>query len=230
LRVFTWNILDGGVGRLDRITSVLRQVDADVVALEEANDRHGAEWLAAALGMELVYGEANGPFAVAWLSRLPVVRTENHRVPVLDKTLLEIEVDGLQLFATHLSAGRAPKDEPGRVAEVEAILERVGGDDCVLVGDFNSAHPGDKVGVAPPEEDAPPGYVSRRPIELVLEHGFVDCFRTLHPDERGWTYTSERPWARLDFVFATRGLDVRRCDVLASAGDASDHLPVVAEL
>jgi endonuclease/exonuclease/phosphatase family metal-dependent hydrolase len=230
LRIVTWNILDGGVGRLDRIASVLRQADADVVALQEANDRGGVERLAARLGMELAYGEANSPFAVAWLSRLPVVRSQNHRVPALDKTLLEVEVGGLRLFAAHLSAGRFRDDEPWRVAEVEAILERVGNDDCVLVGDFNSAHPDDVVGVAPPEEHAPPGYVSRRPIELVLEHGFVDCFRTLQPEERGWTYTSARPWARFDFVFAARGLDVTRCEVGASAGNASDHFPVVADL
>jgi endonuclease/exonuclease/phosphatase family metal-dependent hydrolase len=230
LRVVTWNILDGGAGRLDRIASVLRHVDADVVALQEANDRDLAERLAVVLGMELVYGEANSPFAVAWLSRLPIARSENHRLPVLGKTLLEVEVVGLRLFATHLSAGRAPKDEPRRVSEVEAILERVGDGQCMLVGDFNSAHPGDEVGLAPAEEHAPPGYVSRRPIDLVLEHGFVDCFRALHPDERGWTFTSAQPWARFDFVFATPGLDVRSCDVLASAGNASDHFPVVAEV
>jgi endonuclease/exonuclease/phosphatase family metal-dependent hydrolase len=180
--------------------------------------------------MELVHGEANSPFAVAWLSRLPVERAENHRVPALDKTLLEVEIGGLRLFATHLSAGRAPRAEPRRVAEVDAILERVAGNECVLVGDFNSTHPGDEVGVPPAGEHAPSGYVSRRPIELILERGLVDCFRTLHPDERGWTYTSEQPWARFDFVFAAPGLDVRRCDVLASAGNASDHFPVVADL
>jgi endonuclease/exonuclease/phosphatase family metal-dependent hydrolase len=230
LRVVTWNILDGGAGRLDRIATVLRQVDPDVVALQEANDRDGAEQLAAALGMALVYGEANSPFAVAWLSRLPVARSENHRVRVLDKTLLEVEVSGLRLFATHLSAGRAPRHEPGRVAEVEAILERVGGAECVLVGDFNSTHPADEIGTRPPRRDVPSGYVSRRPIELLLERGFVDCFRALHPEARGWTYTSERPWARFDFVFATGGLDVRRCELIASAGNASDHLPAFADL
>src|SRR5262249_43434991 len=79
LRIVTWNVLDGGAGRLDAIEDVLRGVDADLIALQEANDRVGVERLAAALGTELVYGEANSPFAVAWLSRLPVTRSENHR-------------------------------------------------------------------------------------------------------------------------------------------------------
>ena len=75
-------------------------------------DRAAVETLGARLGMEVVYGEANSEFAVAWLSRVPVARAENHRLPVLEKTLLEIEVDGRRLFATHLSAGRTRADEP----------------------------------------------------------------------------------------------------------------------
>jgi endonuclease/exonuclease/phosphatase family metal-dependent hydrolase len=227
VRLVTWNILDGGAGRIDAIARVLRDADPDLVALQEANDRAGAAELASALEMALVYGEANSAYAVAWLTRLPLARSQNHRLAALDKTLLEVEVDGLRLFATHLSAGRAPEDEPRRIAEVAAILERIGGVDGVLVGDFNATHPGDATGAPPVEEDAPGGYVSRRPVELVLEHGFVDCFRTLHPDERGWTYTSEHPWARFDFVFA-RALRPRSCRVVGTT--ASDHFALVAEL
>ena len=222
----TWNILDGGAGRLDAIARVLCEANPDLVALQEANDRAGAARLASSLEMELVYGEANNAFAVAWLSRLPVERTQNHRLAVLDKTLLEIEAGGLRLFATHLFAGRAPEDEPRRVAEVEAILDRIGGAGGMLVGDFNSTHPSDATGAPPAEEDAPGGYVSRRPVEIVLEHGFVDCFRALHA-ERGWTYTSEHLWARFDFVFA-RGLRPRSCRVVET--DASDHFALVAEV
>jgi endonuclease/exonuclease/phosphatase family metal-dependent hydrolase len=227
LRILTWNILDGGCGRLDAIARVLREHDADLVALQEANDRAGAERLASTLGLELVYGEANSPYAVAWLSRLPVARTHNHRLPELAKTLLEVEVAGLRLFATHLSAGRAPEDEPNRVHEVEAILERVGGGDCVLVGDFNAVGPGDETGTPPPEEEVPPRFVSRRPIELLLAAGLVDCFRSLHPAERGWTYTSTQPWARFDHAFA-RGVRPRTCRVVETT--ASDHFALVAEL
>jgi endonuclease/exonuclease/phosphatase family metal-dependent hydrolase len=225
LRVLTWNIWNGGVGRLDAIERVLREQDADVVALQEANDRAAVETLAAALDMQLVYGEANSEFAVAWLSRLPVGRAENHRLPVLEKTLLEVEVAGRRLFATHLSAGRTKADEPRRVAEVEAVLARVGDGD-LLAGDFNAVHPGDEVGTAPSEEHAQSDYVSRRPIELVLEAGFVDCFRELHPSCRGWTYLAWHPWARLDYLFA-RG-PAHSCEVVET--QASDHFALVAEL
>jgi exodeoxyribonuclease III len=224
LRLVTWNIWNGGEGRLDAIERVLRDQRADVVALQEANDRTAAESLAEALAMELVYGDANSEYAVAWLSRLPVVESRNHRLPVLEKTLLEVEVAGLRLCTTHLAAGRLREDEPQRIAEAEAILAEIGTTADVLVGDFNAVHPGDEIGTPPAEEKLE--HVSRRPIELVLASGFLDSFRELHPGDRGWTYIAWRLWARLDYVFARRLPS--SCEVVET--DASDHLALVAEL
>jgi exodeoxyribonuclease-3 len=223
VRVLTWNIWNGGEDRLDAIERVLRQEDPDIVALQEANDREAVETLGSRLGMEVVYGDASSAFAVAWLTRLPVTGMRNHRLSVLEKTLLEVQVDGRQLFATHLSAGRTKAHEPHRVAEAEAILAIVGDAD-LLVGDFNAVHPGDDIGLPPPAEEL--DHVSRRPIELVLDAGFVDCYRELHPGERGWTYLSWHPWARLDYVFARR--IPRSCDVVVTP--ASDHFALVADL
>jgi endonuclease/exonuclease/phosphatase family metal-dependent hydrolase len=205
---------------------VLRAQNADLVALQEANHPLAVETLAEALGMQAVYGDANSPFAVAWLSRVPIERSENHRLPILEKTLLEIEVASLRLFATHLSAGRTIEDEPRRDSEMLAVLERAAGGQ-LLVGDFNAVHPEDEVGTPPPEEALE--HVSRHPIELALEAGFTDCFRTLNPDDRGWTYLASHPWARLDYVFAN-GLEPTACRVVTEAGEASDHFPVVADL
>ena len=203
---------------------MLRKQDVDLVALQEVTDRGAVEALGARLGMEVVYGEANSEFSVAWLSRLTVARAQNHRLPQLEKTLLEIEVESRRLFATHLSAGRTRADEPRRIAEVEAILEHVGEGD-VLVGDFNAVHPDDEVGAPPPEEHAPADYVSRRPVELVLEAGFTDCFRALNSSERGWTYLAWHPWARLDYVFARQR--ARACTVVET--QAADHFALVAD-
>ncbi|MFL5937118.1 MAG: endonuclease/exonuclease/phosphatase family protein [Gaiellaceae bacterium] len=222
MRLVTWNIWNGGEGRIEAIERVLREQDADVVALQEANDRAGVERLASSLEMELVYGEGNSEYAVAWLSRLPVVRSRNHRLPVLEKTLLEVEVAGRPLWATHLSAGRTLAHEPRRIAEAEAIVAQLVADGDVLVGDFNAIHPRDEVG-APVEELE---HVSRRPVELLLEAGLLDSFRELHPDDPGWTYVAWQPWARLDYVLS-RELP-RSCEVVES--DASDHFALVADL
>ena len=224
MRLVTWNIWNGGGDRIEAIQRVLREQNADVVALQEANDRDAVERLASSLQMQAVYGEANSEFAVAWLSRLPIARSANHRLPVLEKTLLEVEVAGRRLFATHLSAGRTLAHEPRRIAEAEAIVARLGAGGDVLVGDFNAVHPRDEIGSPPPDEELE--HVSRRPIELLLEAGLVDSFRELHPDDPGWTYVAWQPWARLDYVFTRER--PRSCDVVES--DASDHFALVADI
>jgi len=95
------------------------------VALLEAGNRANVEALAHELSMEIAFGEANTPIGhMAWLSRLPIHRAENHRHPGLAKTLLEIEVNWadvpLHLFATHLSSRWDP---PEPVEEIPIILD-----------------------------------------------------------------------------------------------------------
>lgn len=189
LRILSYNIREGGGDRLDRLCEVMRQQDADAIALLEAASRRNAEWLAQALGMELVYGEANNQQGdIAWLSRLPISRARNQRHPALAKTLVEIEVLAddapVTLFATHL-ASRWDAVIPE--AEVPIILERLreAGDRLhALVGDFNALRPGDPVGEPPGAEirrgDAVDG-APRRTIQQILGAGYVDCYRSRQP-------------------------------------------------
>jgi exodeoxyribonuclease-3 len=181
--------------------------------------------------MELAYGEANSSFAVAWLSALPAQAATNHRLPNLEKTLLEVDLGGVRLFATHLRAGRTERDADLRTEEVETILVTIGDAECLLAGDLNAVHPDDEVGVPPLEERLE--YVAREPIRRFLDAGFLDCYRRHHPTERGWTYLTWHPWARLDFVLARGELAgrVSSCHVVTGedALRASDHFPVVAE-
>jgi exodeoxyribonuclease III len=186
--------------------------------------------------MQLVYGEANSEWAVAWLTRLPLLRSTNHRLPVLAKTLVEVEVDWngdpLVLFATHLVHGRHEAAAEVRLEEARAIVEVVSQCEAphALVGDFNAVSPLDAIGVPPPEEALE--FVARKPVEEILATGYVDCYRRLH-DEPGSTYLSWHPWARIDFVFASHALAsrLRECDVVTdgAAMRASDHFPVRAE-
>jgi exodeoxyribonuclease-3 len=190
--------------------------------------------------MELVFGEANRGFHVAWLTRLPVRRARNHRPPVLAKTVVEIEVDAgaepVRLFATHLASrhdSRPPLEETPAVVEV---LRAVGTAPHVLVGDLNSLAPHDPVGEPPPGVE-PRGEaidgVPRLALDPLVDEGYVDCYRALHPVEPGFTYLASAPWLRLDYVFASPGLAGRlaACDVIRGglAARASDHLPVYAE-
>src|SRR5207248_10390662 len=99
---------------------------------------------------------------------------------------------------------------------------------------LNALRPGDPVGTPPAGEarrcDAVDG-APRVAIRRMLEAGYIDCFRRLHP-RRGFTYPSQWPWLRLDYIFASPRLApyVDRCDVMDTrrARCASDHLPVWA--
>ncbi|HLI07907.1 MAG TPA: endonuclease/exonuclease/phosphatase family protein [Ktedonobacteraceae bacterium] len=218
------------------------------MALLEANSRANAELLAQQVGMRLIFGEANTEFHIAWLSRLPVLQAENYRLPMLAKTLLQIEVAGkggpVALFATHLNAGRRPEDEQVRSREARAILDvlhTLGEQPHALVGDFNSLHPTDEANLPlylttaaeEGEDNLSAEPLPRQVIPLVLEAGYTDCYRALHPAEPGYTYAAPNPSLRLDYIFASPSLAGRllACDRVtdAEAMIASDHLPLWAE-
>ena len=242
MKVLSYNIQEGGRGRLRAVAELIRAQRADVVALLEANSRMGAWALARHLNMRLAFGKANSAFHVAWLSRLPIVGTVNHRLPILSKTMLEIQVvwhgESVRLFATHL-AGGADKIHPSQEAPalLDALRVYTGGPH-LLVGDLNSLAPCDPIGPSPLSEEIMRNGVNtdpRRAIELVLEAGYVDCFRTLHPaaHEPGYTFPAELPWLRLDYIFASPEMAERLAEsglvACSEAAHASDHFPVWAE-
>jgi len=237
-KVLSYNINCGSGDRLLMIAEVIRALQPDAVALLEANNQSNTQTLAHALRMHLVSGQAKSEFAVAWLSQLPIERSRNHRLKVLAKTLLEVEIvwqgDVVPLFATHLVHGRTAADATRRVEEVRAILDvlRTRADHPhMLVGDFNAVHPADPVGKLLP--GAEQGYVARYPIQQLLEAGYVDCYRELHPDTAGYTYTSHHPWLRLDYIFAAPAMAAHLWACGLSMGQeaqqASDHVPIWAE-
>ena len=110
----------------------------------------------------------------------------------------------------------------------------------LLAGDFNAVAPGDRASLA----GAPLwvraqtwfqlGQVPRRALKPLLDAGYVDCFREMHPEEDGFTLPSTSPQVRLDYVFSAPPLAeaLSGCRVIASpkaVTSASDHLPVLAE-
>ncbi len=237
--VVTWNLREGGGDRLRRISEVLHRLSPDVAALQEATSLPNATALARLLDMRLVLGEAANGYHVAWLSRWPIRHSENHRLPGLSKTLLEIEVDWqrtpVRLFTTHLASRH---DSTSPADEVALIVDRLHwsfSQAQLLVGDFNALAPDDPVGRPPAGElrwgDAANG-APRRAIGAILAAGYVDCYRAAPPRSPGYTYPSAAPWLRLDHIFASPSLATRlsACDVVEGAEmhQASDHLPVRA--
>lgn len=73
-------------------------------------------------------------------------------------------------------------------------------------------------------------------IDLLLQAGYVDSFRHVHPDQLGFTYPSANPATRIDYIFASPELasSLVCCHELpggegVQGKDASDHLPILAE-
>jgi exodeoxyribonuclease-3 len=249
LRVLSYNILAGGEDRLPLIARVIKQQQAHVVALQEVRNLQNVEELARQLGMKLTVGEAKNARndRVAWLSHVPVIRAENHPLPSLAKTLLEIEIfwEGapLGLFATHLKAGQNQQSEQRRVTEMQAILSLMRTHPNVahvLVGDLNTVHPSDDVDLAEyivvlkeRGERSPAPQFPRQVIPLLLEVGYTDCYRTLHPEAPGYSAHTHHPALRFDYIFASppfaRHLFASDIVTGEEARRASDHFPIWVE-
>lgn len=240
VRVLTYNLQEGGGDRLDRIAAVVRRQRPDAVALQEVTSEERARFLAQELEMQLVFGETNIPCHIAWLSRFSIRRSESYRFPTLSKGLLEVEVDvlgdPLRLFTTHLASRHDAQTPDQEISVVLEVLRHSSDTPHVLAGDLNSLRPGDSVGQPPLGEekrgDARDG-APRKTIQSILDAGYTDCYRAVHPYKRGYSYPSPAPWLRLDYIFASAHMApcLRDCDVVqdAEAVLASDHLPVWAE-
>lgn len=236
IRAMSFNIHHGvGVdGRLDlqRIADLIETEGADVIGLQEV-DRHWSErsdfvdqakWLARNLHMHVVYGanldrdpanpgEPRRQYGTAILSDAPIVSWDNTPLPKYEdheqRGLLRarVVVRGVpvQVYNTHLQHNDA--DE--RLEQTEAIKKIIGtpDDSIVLLGDLNAT------------PDAP---------EIAnLVDDLVDAWEEAGVGE-GYTYPAEDPGHRIDYVMTSDDVVARSAVVVAT--DASDHLPVYADL
>lgn len=156
LRVMTYNILNGGEGRLDALAAVIADTAPDLVGLQEVRQPEALDWLATRLGMYAAL--ARSPISgdhVGVLSRWPLTVVAHEAPPPLLKTLLEacVAIPGgptLRFFSVHLAAQYANlrAGEGRRVREIRYALARMrqaldAGEPHLLVGDFNSLAPGE---------------------------------------------------------------------------------------
>jgi endonuclease/exonuclease/phosphatase family metal-dependent hydrolase len=170
--------------------------------------------------MKVVFGDniefEGGKYGNAVLSRLPIVRTQNHRLPSFyngeQRGLFEIEVkppgskSSFLFFATHLDY--RPKDHE-RVASASLINELVasrGNVAALLVGDLNSEP-------------------NSRPIRELEQHWRRTNGRTM------LTFPSPVPVKQIDYVlyYPAQRWRVLETKVLDEP-IPSDHRPVLAVL
>jgi len=178
--------------------------------------------------------------SLAFMSRLPVLSYRWVRPTWAQHAILElVPQNGLMVFGVHLSAVHSNWTEWRRVKEVRGLLAMVkveAHDVHVVAGDFNTLAPGEVLDLArlPARLRAVTWLTGNRirwkTISLMLEAGYVDAFRVVEPDGRGYTFPTTDPHLRLDYAFmpARDAVRLRSCRVLRSeaAGTASDHLPL----
>lgn len=229
LRVMSYNIHHGegmdGQLDLERIASVIRSEQPDLVALQEV-DRGTRRTeqidqparLAELTGMQAVF-ERNidyqgGEYGNAVLSRLPVRRHENHHLPSLtpgeQRGLLEVQVEmkggTVVFFATHFDYR---SDERERLLSVAVARERVEGQPhpIIVAGDLN----------ATPDSAT---------ISSAAEFLKDTCSLT---SDSGFTFRADAPTKRIDYILHNGHPALRpvECRVLDEPV-ASDHRPVLA--
>jgi exodeoxyribonuclease-3 len=245
LRLLSYNIRYGGRGREQHLAAVIRTLTPDIVVLQEATAPDVVAKVAEATGMAQ-YGSRRGQ-SLGFLAREPVQHAAWYKPRISRHAFLEVvpaSASPWRIFGVHLSAVHAAWTERRRVMELRALLRAIAEHQHgphALVGDFNTVAPGDMLDVRklPARLRAlvwlSGGRVRWQTIQTVLDAGYADSFRHLHPDLVGNTFPTWDPHVRLDYLFVpSRSVDaVASCAVALEAGDmraASDHFPLIAEL
>lgn len=224
LRVATWN-LHGFVGRRgsfdpERSLRVIGDLDVDVLALQEVDSRHPRgqgmdtfEFLRTRSGRESFeahsVGGLGGHLGQMVLSRWPIVESRIHDVSVawreprmLVELALATPAGRLRVVAAHLGLGVL--ERRGQILALHRLLAQTPPGPTVVLGDFNE--------------------VRRRGLaQRLLAPDFTASGPHL-------TFPAHRPLLPLDRIWTAAPLVMQRSWVHRAAREASDHLPLVADL
>jgi len=243
LRLLSYNIRYGGIGREDALASTIAACEPDLVLLQEATDADTVKRVAerARMGQWATFKRQS----LGFLSRQPVEHFEWHRPRFSRHAFLDVVPAGtsIRFFGVHLSAVHAAWTERRRLFEIRALLrsvERHQPGFHVLAGDFNTLAPGELLDVSRLPLRLRPflwlsgGRVRWRTVQQIIDAGYVDTFRQLHPRDPGYTFPTSDPHVRLDYVFVPRAFADRVTVCRVANGDdatrASDHFPLLADL
>jgi endonuclease/exonuclease/phosphatase family metal-dependent hydrolase len=239
LRVVAWNIKHGrGMDDqvdLERIAEVLRELDADVITLQEVDDRTertGGVDQVAVLADLLGYDGVHGPhrpyqggfYGNAVLTRLPVLAHRTRPIPPASGSALAVHevvvavppADGdgsvrglpVSVFSVHLAG--TPAERMAQADAVTAMAGEAPWRPTILAGDFNGR----------PED------------EVVVRLGESWNIAAKSGDPR--TYPSPEPDREIDFVMWRSDVRLLAVDVsvvehhVVDEPLASDHRPLLA--
>jgi len=244
LRVLSYNILRGGEGREREIAAVIEACAADLVIFQEAYRAAVVQQLSEQCRMP--HWAASSGHSVGFISRLPVASHAWRRVRWAKRAYLELALanSGFRIFGVHLSAVHSNVTERRRAYEVRALLKSVEHHQAglhLVTGDFNTLAPDERLDMRRlPAHIRAFAFITGKTIRwvtirMMLEAGYADGYRVVHPSGEGDTFPTSDPHVRLDYAFVPDGFKDRliRCTVVRdvpAARKASDHFPLLTEL
>ena len=211
----------------DAFVEEIRKHNADIIGLNEMRDQGKAadyqaqtRILAEKLGYYHYFAKASdvndvNPYGNAILSRFPIIFAETIMIPdPVEKTgkpewyetrcLLKAKIDvcgGLDVCVTHFGLNLDEQENA-----VETVVENIGKEKCVLMGDFN---------VTPDN-----------PLLEAIKEKMYDTAVLFTEDLKSWP--SDEPTVKIDYVFTSHDLKVLSADIPADV--VSDHRPYVVEI
>jgi exodeoxyribonuclease-3 len=245
LKLLSYNIRFGGVGREKALAELISSVSPDVVVFQEATRPMVIEELSRKTSMP--YWAAKWDHSIGCISRIRIEHFEWLYPAGARHSFLEVvPADlGIRIFGLHLSARFSKWDERRRAREIKALLESIKRHQHgfhVVLGDFNTLAPGEIV-----ELNRLPAWIralvwisgrklNRETIQVMLDNGYADGFRMLHETDKGYSFPTRDPHVRLDYLFlpSRYAASLVQCDVVQQPEHlvraASDHCPLLAEL
>ncbi|TFJ92488.1 metal-dependent hydrolase [Lentibacillus salicampi] len=243
VRLATYNMHTGigtdGSYNLDRLAETIRESGSDIIGLQEVDVNWSSrsqfenqvEILTDTLNMDYFFapiynldppaaGEPRRQYGIAVLSKYPILHAENREIarlstqdadpvpkPAPGFLEAQIHVDGEEVwfYVTHLDYRSDPTVRELQVDDMRDITSSHS--NSILTGDMNATP--DSPELAP------------------LFEQFEDTWALTNEDP-GYTFPSDSPDKRIDYVLTTPGMEVQSASVISSM--ASDHLPVTADV
>ncbi|WP_255954717.1 endonuclease/exonuclease/phosphatase family protein [Streptomyces odontomachi] len=242
LKVLDWNVQGGqgtdGVIDFDRIISVIKQENPDVITLQELHDNSNIggdnQWqllLDAFPGYYAHYARSDdnaygGSAGNLIVSKYPILEKLTYLLPQYpaDTTAVRRSLGGarinvggtdVRIYTTHLSPGLGTEATERRNRQAQAVIDKMPADlmatPMLLTGDFNVR----------PDDEIRPWFAAA---------GWLDAWTQVNantgPDSQ--THPGDGDDARIDYTYATPAFDVTSAHTVQTS--ASDHLPVVTQL